>query len=140
MAIAKNQAFNDLFQLFSNNCNKNHFIQSIRFVYGKNVDFDGTTNILGSFPTPHMIQSILTMVENMDENTFISGDGDCVVTMSSLTKKWKNWDKYYSLKSGRENPTEYSIRRKCSRRLTYAVCNIWEDIVNAKQRRLFTMQ
>lgn len=131
--------FKDVFQLFSNSCNTRDLIQSLRLVYGKNVDLFQATNKYGSIPTPQMIKFILIVALSKDENENKQSDREYLISMSSVRKKWENWSTYYrlSLASSEYDHAKHSRRKKYCRRLTYAVCNIWEDIIQEKEYKYY---
>ena len=145
--LRKNKMFMDLLQVFSGRgSDVNYLIKSIRFPYGTFVNFY-TPKKVGhkwnmvsdkSFPTPEMIELMVIdtdMNHNHQSNNSIDGitnkkmitmfnDNDCFKSTSpkQLRKTWHSWGQ----------------QQKYSPRLTYAICNVWEDIVYQNECKYYS--
>ena len=148
LQFEKNSAFQELFQLFSKNYHDDmsHAIESVRFPYGRNMDCYGivkNSNGMESVPifTSKMIRlqlmAPLYKLKNHGEvYVNITNCRDCMVQMSTLKEHWQFWIRHLYSFYGNSYNDEIQ-QDKYTRRLTYAVCNIWQDILNEYEYKYY---
>ena len=134
--LSNNKMFKELFQLFVNTNDMNRLIKSIRFPYGIEVNFyvESEKESDVSFPTPQMIKSMLNHKQR--RNSILHHRG-CFTSMlvPKLQKTWHTLNEF--VKDIFESDEEL-IRKQYSPRLTYAVCNVWEDICYQNEYKYYS--